>query len=516
VRTENLRKNDHLRLKNAILAKRCRQEKIHKPLYSSRPGKPCLNRNSCLSYTFYDTVVSLILLLSFGSLESYIMGLRKFLYDSPGRTVLLSIIFTIGLGTALLMLPAAQKVPISFVDCLFTATSSTCVTGVLTIPFESFTLFGKCIILALIQIGGIGLLTLWLFLVSLFVTLGISTQFMIGQVLELTMLKNPRHILYFIIGFTLLAELIGAATIYWLISPLYPPSEALFHSIFHSISSFCNAGLSSFGHSMISFTQNIPLLGITALLIFLGGIGFMTIYECFFYFKKRFMKKRYQFSLTTRVVCAMVPVLIGAVTLLLLWIEGPGHFSNQSFFVTISNMIFNAIAYRSAGLTTIAISSMQTATVFMIIMYSFIGSSPVSTGSGIKITTFALFLATIRSVIKGRMVVEIKGRRIPQDQIFKAMAVLSLSVCWITASTFCLALIESQSSFISVFFEAVSSFTNLGLATEITPLLSIPGKLLIICNMLMGRVGTLTLMLALRIHRDRGEFQYPEERLMMS
>ena len=179
-------------------------------------------------------------------------------------------------------------------------------------------------------------------------------------------------------------------------------------------------------------------------------------------------------------------------------------------------MIFNAVAYRSAGLTTIAISNMQTATVFMIIMYSFIGSSPVSTGSGIKVTTFALFLATIRSVINGRMVVEIKGRRIPQDQIFKAMAVLSLSVCWITVSTFCLALIESQSSFISVFFEAVSSFTNLGLATEVTPFLSFPGKLVIICNMLMGRIGTLTLMLALRMHRDRGEFQYPEERLMMS
>ncbi len=445
------------------------------------------------------------------------MGLRKFLCDSPGRTVLLSIIFTIGLGTILLMLPAAQRTPISFVDCLFTATSSTCVTGVLTIPFDSFTLFGKCIILALIQIGGIGLLTLWLFLVSLFVTLGLSTQFMIGQVLELTILKNPRYILYFIIGFALITELIGAGCIYWLISPLYSPGEAVFHSIFHSISSFCNAGLSSFGgQSMIPFKENIPLLGITGLLIFLGGIGFVTIYEFFIYIKKRFMKKRYQFSLTTRVVFAVVPVLIGTVTLLLLWIEGSRHFADQSFFVTISNMIFNAVAYRSAGLTTIAISNMQTATVFMIIMYSFIGSSPVSTGSGIKVTTFALFLATIRSVINGRMVVEIKGRRIPQDQIFKAMAVLSLSVCWITVSTFCLALIESQSSFISVFFEAVSSFTNLGLATEITPFLSIPGKFLIICNMLMGRIGTLTLMLALRMHRDRGEFQYPEERLMMS
>ena len=112
--------------------------------------------------------------------------------------------------------------------------------------------------------------------------------------------------------------------------------------------------------------------------------------------------------------------------------------------------------------------------------------------------------------------VELKGRRIPQDQIFKAMAILALSMCWVTASIFILALIEPNSSFISVLFEAVSSFTNLGLATDITPMLSLPGKILVIFNMFMGRVGTLTLMLAFRIHKERIEFQYPEEELMIS
>ena len=179
-------------------------------------------------------------------------------------------------------------------------------------------------------------------------------------------------------------------------------------------------------------------------------------------------------------------------------------------------MLFNAIAYRSTGLTTIDVSTMQTATVFVIIMYSFIGSSPVSTGSGIKVTTFAIFLATIRAVIRGKMVVEIKGRRIPQDQIFRAMAVLSMCICWLIGSTFILFLIESQSSFINVFFEAVSSFTNLGLATDITPFLSTAGKVVIILNMFIGRIGSLTLLLALRPGRSRVEFQYPEERIMMS
>lgn len=444
------------------------------------------------------------------------MGLRKSLYNSPGRTVLFSIVLTVCLGSGLLMLPAAQRVPISLIDCFFSATSATCVTGVLTIPFDNFTLVGKGIILALIQIGGIGLLTLWLFLVSLFVKLGISTHFMIGQIFEQPALKNPRRILYFIIGSTLFIECIGALSTYFLIKGYYPPSEALFHSIFHSISTFCNAGLSSFGQeSMIPFRHNLPLLGVTGGLILCGSIGFMTLYELSLSIKRKLTKERFNFSLTTKVVLTMSGLLIAATTSMLFLLER-NHFRGDSLFITIINMLFNAIAYRSTGFTTIDVNTMQAATVFMIIMYSYIGSSPVSTGSGIRVTTFTLFLATIRAVVTGRSVIEIRGRRIPQEQIFKAMAVLSLSLCWIIGSTFALALIESKSSFISVFFEAVSSFTNLGLATDITPFLSIPGKLLIIVNMFMGRVGLLTLMLALRVQKERVEFQYPEERLMIS
>lgn len=444
------------------------------------------------------------------------MKLQKFLAHSPGRTVLFSIMLTILFGAGLLMLPLAQRHPISFIDCLFTATSATCVTGVLTIPFNSFTIFGKCIILGLIQVGGIGLITLWLFMVALFVNLGISTHFMLSQILELASLKNPRSILFFIIRVTLIVEAIGALLIYGLIYPYYPTHEAVFHSLFHSISSFCNAGLSTFGqHSLVPFQQNIPLLAVTALLILCGGIGFLTLHELILYARAKWEQRRFQFSLTTRVVLTMTAILIGGATILLMLLEGASHFPHGPWWLTSCNMLFNAIGYRSTGLTTIELSSMQTATVFMIIMYSFIGSSPVSTGSGIKVTTFALFLATIRAVIKGRMTVDIKGRRIPQDQIFKAVAVLSLSFSWIIVSTFLLALFEHHSDFISVFFEAVSSFTNLGLATEITPLLSIPGKLIVICNMCAGRVGSVTLLLALRMYQERVDYQYPEERIMM-
>jgi trk system potassium uptake protein TrkH len=445
------------------------------------------------------------------------MGLLRTLTDFPGRTVLLTIALTIGFGTILLMLPIAQNVPLSLLDCFFTATSSTCVTGVLTVPFDSFSLFGKCIILGLIQIGGIGLLTLWLFLVALFFNLGISTKFMIGKILELSTFKNPHQILFFIIGTTLVVELIGTACIYLLIRDLYSPFDGLFHAVFHSVSSFCSAGLSSFGSENLErFSQSLPFLAVTGMLILIGGIGFVTLHECMLFLAHKWEGKRFQFSLTTKLILSMTLFLVLGATFLLIILEGPTHFPNSPWWETMSYMLFNAISYRSVGFTTIDLDTMQTATVFLVMMYSFIGSSPISTGSGIKVTTFAMFLATIRAVIKGRMEVDIKNRRIPQDQIFKGMAVLSFGIAWITLSTFLLALAEPQSSFISVFFEAVSSFTNLGLATSITPTLTIAGKLIIIVNMFMGRVGILTLMLALRASRERAEFHYPEERIMMS
>jgi trk system potassium uptake protein len=443
------------------------------------------------------------------------MAIRKML--SPGRTILLSIFITICLGTLFLMLPVAQARPIPFVDCLFTATSATCVTGVLTVPFDSFTLFGKIIILILIQIGGIGLLTLTLFLASLFLNLGLATQLMVGQILELETWKATKRMLFFIISLTLLVELIGALVIYIIIAPHYTPSQAIFHAIFHSISSFCSAGLSSFNNNMIGYQHNIPMLAVTASLILFGTLGFITWYELFIYLRKHIIQhKRFMPSLTTRVVLHMSVLLITGITFLFIILEGPSHFANAPWWVTVANMLFNGIAYRSTGFTSIDLNTMQTATVFLIIMYSFIGSAPLSTGGGIKVTTFTLFLATIRSVIKGRMTVDLKGRKIPQDQIFKAIAILSLSLCWIVVSTFCLSLLEKHTTFITVFFETVSSFTTLGLATDITPYLSIPGKILITLNMFIGRVGSLTLLLALRARPDRLEFQYPEERLMIS
>lgn len=442
------------------------------------------------------------------------MILRKHLI-SPGRLVLVSIFFAICIGTILLMLPISQRIPISIIDCFFTATSSICVTGILTIPISSFTTFGKVIILILVQLGGIGLISLTIFLISLFTNLGIATKLMVEQLLELEDWQKTKQILFFIIFFTLIIESIGTTIFYFILRPMYSQSDALLNACFHSIASFCSAGLSIFGNNLYAFKTNSIFLIITSILILFGTLGFITWYELIQYSIAKIQKKRMTLSLTTKVVLSTTFFLILAAIIMLGALEIPEHFQQDTWIIRIINLIFNAISYRSTGFSTIDPQYSQAATIFLILMYSLIGSSPGSTGSGIKVTTFSIFLATIKSVMSGRTVVDLKGRRIPQDQIFKAVAILALSFCWIILSTFVLLLLESNKSFGEIFFTTVSSFTTLGLMGNVE-YLSAAGKILISLNMYIGRLGSLTFILALRPRPERIEFQYPEERIMIS
>jgi len=437
---------------------------------------------------------------------------------SPGRVVLLSVIFAILLGALALKLPVSQAQPVLFIDCLFTAASSACVTGVLTVPLDSFTYIGKLIIIILMQIGGVGLITLSLCLISLFTDLGLATKLMAGQILELETSRHIKRILIFIAIFTLSIELIGAICIYFIIRPDFNFVDAIINSIFHSVSSFCSVGLSFTGNSLIKYQTNMPMLAITGTLILFGTIGFMTLYELVNYVKRKIKKQRRKnISLTTKIVISTTFIMILVATIILTLLESYRGASILSWPQTIFNMLFNAISYRSTGFTSIDLTTMQPASILFILMYSLIGSSPNSTGSGMKVTTFVIVLATIRSILIERTDTEIKGRRIPQDQVFKALSIFCISFCWIFISTFLLLFFEPDQTFIGIFFETVSSFTTLGLATDITPCLSVAGKLLIIINMLIGRLGSLTFLLAFisRKKQERAEFQYPEERIMI-
>ncbi len=438
-------------------------------------------------------------------------------YFSPYRIILLSLLFAIGLGTFLLTLPMSQLHPISLIDALFTATSSVCVTGLMTVPIDLFSPVGHCIIMILIQIGGLGLITLSLFVMSLFVDLGLATQVMAGEMFDLESWSGTKNLLIFIILFTLLCELVGSIFLFQTFKHHYPAGQAYFYALFHSISSFCNAGMVIDKTTMVLHAHNYLLLAITGFLMTLGGIGFITLQELLDHFNPFSKKqKRAVFSLQTKIILSYMIILTGINTFLFWLLEHKNTFESVSFPKQVAHSFFTALSCRGTGFLTVYANDMQQASLFTIIVNGFIGGAPGATSSGIKITTAAIIIATISAAINGKHSVSIKGRRLFKDQIYKAFAVVSLSSLWVGAMTFCLLITERSLQFIDIFFETVSAFSTLGVSIGITPSLSLFGKMVIIATMFAGRIGVLTLMIALRKWGEKNELHYPEERIMIS
>lgn len=449
------------------------------------------------------------------------MSSRKILHFMPARTILISIIATITVGTLLLALPLAQTRAIPLLDLFFTATSATCVTGQFTIPLSDFTFFGHCVILALIQIGGIGLITLTVFLISLFMDIGLATQLMTGQVLDIGQWKNVKKIVLFIVLLTAAAESIGALLTFFAIYNDYSLGSAIFLSLFHSISSFCNAGISLFPKGMQSYNHSYLMLITTIGLIVIGGLGFLTWKELVSYWLARAKKQRYRISVTTQIILYS-SLTITLFSALFFWaIERSNTLAPISNpMLAALNALLQGLALRGTGLALVNVWQLHLVTLFLAMCVAFIGFSPGSTGSGIKVTTFFLFLSTIRAAITGRTSVEIKGRTIPIDQIYKAVAIVALGIGWILLITFCLLITERYYSFFPLFFESTVAFANLGISIGVTPDLTSLGKILIIASMIVGRIGSLTLIFALRRRalqkRAEAEFSYPKERIMLS
>jgi trk system potassium uptake protein TrkH len=246
-----------------------------------------------------------------------------------------------------------------------------------------------------------------------------------------------------------------------------------------------------------------------------GGLGFITWHELFTYFTHQGPKNRSVLSLHTKIILITTAAII-ATTITTFWfLERSNTLIDLGWFDAATNTIFNGISMRGTGFTTVSPHEVSLATILIIMIASFIGASPGSTGSGIKTTTLALFLATIRAAVNERSSVEIRGRRIAKDQIHKSLAVVALSVSWILLVTFILLITEPTWEFIDVLFEVMSAFATLGLSLGITPLLSVTGKLLILTTMIIGRIGLLTIVLALRKPHDTADFSYPEERVML-
>lgn len=441
----------------------------------------------------------------------------KSCFFSPSRMILFSMAFAIFVGTLFLSLPQATLSPVPLIDLLFTSTSCVCVTGLATIPFEHFTSFGHAIILVLIQIGGLGLITLTLFLISLFTNLGLATQVMTGEMFDLDSWSGMRQLVLFIIGVTALCEVIGTFFFYQTLKFYLPPFDAFFYSLFHAVSAFCNAGIYPFEEITIICGHSYSMLIVTSLLTILGGIGFITLKELYrTYINNTGYEHRITLTLQTRIILGYSFFLSIGSTIVFWLLERYHTLASLTLPHQFLTSLFTAITTRSTGFFTIPVIALQQSSLFMILVNAFIGTAPGSTGSGIRITTAALLIAAIHTAIQGKTSVDIKGRRIMKDQIYKALAVVSLSIGWILLVTFLLLITEPGWQFIDILFESASAFTNLGATLGITPYLSVLGKILIMITMFTGRIGSLTLMIALRKKEEKNEFLFPEERVMIS
>jgi trk system potassium uptake protein len=445
------------------------------------------------------------------------MGTKRIMLGLPPEQILLWAIFiAIGIGAILLSLPIAQVKPVALLDVIFTTASATTVNGMFTVPIDDFTLFGKAVILFLIQIGGLGLITMTFLFLSMFMNLGLGSQLMAGQILEIESWKQIKKVLILIILVTLCCEFVGTLCIFGVVASKYPVGMAWFVSLFHAISSFCSAGITLLEGGMSNYSHSYVIVIVTMALMYIGELGFITWQEIGNWVQAKREKKPYRFSLHSKIVLYASTMLLICTGIIFWILEHKNILANEGAADSILSTLFYAISFRSTGFLLTSIGSFHLASIMLIMFISFIGSAPGSTGSGVKVTTFAIFLATIRAAISGKTIVSLKGRSIALSQVYRAMAIISLGLGWVILSTFCLLITEQGFTFIQVLFESMSAFSSLGMSTGITASLSTFGKFFIIISMIIGRIGSFTLILALKLKkRKEAEFSYPEERVML-
>ncbi len=432
------------------------------------------------------------------------------------QIVIFSFLFVILVGTGFLLLPTATESgeKISYVDALFTATSATCVTGLIVVDTGTyFSQFGQVVILILIQIGGLGLMTTVAFF-SLILGRGMSVResILMSDVLSSKTVSRTSHMIVSILILTLVFEVIGVAAFYFAWSGVgkLEHGSVLYYSVFHSISAFCNAGFSLFRDNFEGYSGNlIHNLTLTSLII-VGGLGFTVIMN----FSRFVIFKKERLSLQTRLVLIVTAALIVMGTILILLTEWTHGLNDLSFPARFLAAYFQSVTTRTAGFNTINIGHLTNACYFLMMILMFIGASPGSTGGGIKTSTFGIFLGSIWSMLKGRNSVEMFKRNIPSNVVNKALSVIILAFMLLSVFGFIL-LLTQKGNPVHMLFELVSAFGTVGLSTGITSQLTTLGKIIIIITMFIGRIGPLTLALAIGQRRESAAYEYPDETVMI-
>lgn len=457
----------------------------------------------------------------------------------PTQWVALSFVAVILTGTLLLRLPvSATGEPLTLIDAFFTAVSATCVTGLAVVDIgKTLSLFGQIVLLVCIQVGGLGLMTLTtVFVVMLGKRVDIADRIAIQDSFQHTRTGKLRSLVYHIVAATLITESAGALILFghWTFEGRFSTwTERAYHAVFHSVSAFCNAGFGLFSDNLVPYQSDALTQGVLGCLIISGGLGFLVSLDVKDYVTQRWLRSfgspkaaprpRPRLSVHSKFVLTVTILLLVIGTVSYFVLERNRLLAQMTPGDAWLNSWFCSVTARTAGFNTIDYGKMSGAALLCTMVLMLIGASPGSTGGGIKTSTTGVLLAYALFRWRGHPRLHAFRRTIPEQTIERAHSVVvtALAVVVLAASvlmateTLQYGHVESQQRFLPVLFETVSAFGTVGLSMGLTPQLTVTGKLIIAIVMFIGRIGPLTIAIAISSKGRRGDFRYAEENLMV-
>lgn len=485
------------------------------------------------SKLYHVVVLSVLSLLQLSNGLVRLLGKRT----NPSLILAVSFFIIILVGTGLLMLPRCTISGISWVDSLFISTSAVCVTGLTSVDLTTtFTTEGFVVILLLIQIGGLGVMTLTSFFALFFMgNTSLYNQLVVRDMVNSKSLGSLLSTLLYTLGFTLVIETMGMITIWLSIHGTMDMNleEELAFAVFHSISAFCNAGFSTLpgnlGNPLMMNNHNL-FYALISILVILGGIGFpilVNLKEIIFYRLKRmtqFLLRKNKvsaksvqlYNLNTRIVVTMTFLLLTVGTLILLAFEWNHAFAGMSIAEKCTHAFFNAACPRTAGFSSVDFSLFGIQSILIYILLMWIGGGAQSTAGGIKVNAFAVVILNLAAVIRGSQRVEVHGRELAHDSIRRSNATVVMSLIILFVSIFLLSWLEPTLPLLSLTFEAVSALSTVGSSLNLTPLLQESSKLVIVVLMFVGRVGLITMMLGIVKQKKNTKYKYPSDNIIIN
>ena len=434
---------------------------------------------------------------------------------TPVQILALGFFAVIMTGSLLLMLPISSKTGAitPFIDAFFTATSAVCVTGLVTLnTAEHWTYFGTTVIILLIQIGGLGFMSFaTLFALILGKKITLKDRLIMQEAMNTFSLQGLVKLAKYILIFTFAVEGIGALFLSTTFIPDYGIGKGIYFSIFHSISAFCNAGFDLTGNSLVPYAENAVIILTISALIIIGGLGF-TVWAEVYNFKG--IKK---LSVHSKLAISMTIFLIvgGWILMYIFEITNPETLEGMSIKGQLLSSFFASVSPRTAGFNSISMPGMTVAGTFLTIMLMFVGGSPGGTAGGVKTTTAGILIMTVISVFRNDEDTKLYNRTVSKALVYKAFVIFTIAMALVIAETMILSFTEAGASLEYILYEVVSAFATVGLSLGLTPELSVIGKLLIAITMYIGRVGVLTLFLALSNRKNGNGIKYPEAKILV-